>query len=70
MKCKGICYRFAARKPASGSRYAEGHKPCMVCGIFLDTNRMLALKCPCCNNKLRMNSYEHKQYRQIKRIDL
>ena len=68
MKCKGICYRFAARKPASGSRYAEGHVWCVV--FFLDTNRMLALKCPCCNNKLRMNSYEHKQYRQIKRIDL
>ena len=63
MRCKGICYRFAAKKPVSGYRYAEGQKPCVICSIFVDTNRMITFRCPCCNNKLRMNSYKHKQNR-------
>ena len=65
MKCKGICYRFAAKKPKSGYRYLEGQRPCSICGIFIDTNGMTTFRCPCCNNRLRMNSYKHKQHRQI-----
>jgi hypothetical protein len=60
MKCKGICHRFAAKRPVSGYRYAEGQKLCIMCGIFVDTNQMIILRCPCCDNKLRMKSYKHK----------
>lgn len=55
MKCKGICYRFAAKKPLGGYRFAVGQRPCSVCGIFVDS-LSIGIRCPCCNNKLRLNS--------------
>ena len=55
MKCKGVCYRFAAKKPLGGYRFAAGQRPCSVCGIFVDS-LSLGIRCPCCNNKLRLNS--------------
>ncbi|MGB9124009.1 MAG: hypothetical protein WCC55_00470 [Nitrosotalea sp.] len=55
MKCKGICYRFAAKKPLGGYRFAVGQRPCSVCGIFIDSLAS-GIRCPCCNNKLRLNS--------------
>ncbi|MEO9308033.1 conserved hypothetical protein [Nitrosotalea sinensis] len=55
MKCKGICYRFAAKKPIGGFRFAAGQRPCSVCGIFVDS-LSVGIRCPCCNNKLRLNS--------------
>lgn len=55
MKCKGICYRFAAKKPLGGYRFAVGQRPCSVCGIFVDS-LSVGIRCPCCNNKLRLNS--------------
>jgi hypothetical protein len=55
MKCKGICYRFAAKKPLGGFRFAVGQRPCSVCGIFVDS-LSTGIRCPCCNNKLRLNS--------------
>ncbi|MGI0066080.1 MAG: hypothetical protein ACREA5_03345 [Nitrosotalea sp.] len=55
MRCKGICYRFAAKKPLGGYRFAAGQRPCSVCGIFVDS-LSIGMRCPCCNNKLRLNS--------------
>jgi hypothetical protein len=55
LKCKGVCYRFAAKKPLGGYRFAAGQRPCSVCGIFVDS-LSLGIRCPCCNNKLRLNS--------------
>ncbi len=55
MKCKGICYRFAAKKPLGGYRFAVGQRPCSVCSIFVDS-LSIGIRCPCCNNKLRLNS--------------
>jgi hypothetical protein len=55
MKCKGICYRFAAKKPLGGYRFAVGQRPCSICGIFVDSI-VIGIRCPCCNNKLRLNS--------------
>ena len=55
LKCKGICYRFAAKKPLGGYRFAVGQRPCSVCGIFVDS-LLIGIRCPCCNNKLRLNS--------------
>lgn len=55
LRCKGICYRFAAKKPLGGFRFAVGQRPCSVCGIFVDSLSS-GIRCPCCNNKLRLNS--------------
>lgn len=55
LKCKGICYRFAAKKPLGGFRFAVGQRPCSICGIFVDSLSS-GIRCPCCNNKLRINS--------------
>ena len=56
MRCKGICYRFAAKKPSDGYRFAAGQRPCSICGIFVDVNLYSIYRCPCCNNKLRLAS--------------
>ena len=56
MRCKGICYRFAAKKPSDGYRFAAGQRPCSICGIFVDVNLYSVHRCPCCNNKLRLTS--------------
>ena len=32
-----------------------GQRPCSVCGIFVDSLTS-GIRCPCCNNKLRLNS--------------
>jgi hypothetical protein len=59
LKCKGICYRFAAKKPLGGYRFAVGQRPCSVCGIFVDS-LSIGIRCPCCKNKLRLNSRNSK----------
>jgi DNA-directed RNA polymerase subunit RPC12/RpoP len=55
LRCKGICYRFAAKKPLGGYRFAAGQRPCSICGIFVNS-LYAGIRCPCCNNKLRLNS--------------
>lgn len=67
MKCKGICYRFAAKKPLGGYRFAAGQRPCSICGIFVDS-LSIGIRCPCCNNKLRLNSRNAKSRKN--RFDL
>lgn len=32
-----------------------GQRPCSICGIFVDSLSS-GIRCPCCNNKLRLNS--------------
>jgi hypothetical protein len=43
--CKGICVRYKA-----SARYANGHKRCKVCDLFIKWD---GLFCPCCGYKLR-----------------
>ncbi len=50
MACKGICYRFAERRPVKEGRYATGQKRCNTCCIFVKTE---GFRCPCCGKKLR-----------------
>ncbi|MEO9277882.1 MAG: hypothetical protein ABI340_08925 [Nitrososphaera sp.] len=56
LRCKGICYRYAAKKPSGRFRFAIGQRPCSVCGIFIDSLQNELVRCPCCNNKLRLTS--------------
>ncbi|HJU14594.1 MAG TPA: hypothetical protein VJ792_09090 [Candidatus Nitrosotalea sp.] len=56
MRCKGICERYAAKKPFGGFRFEAGQRPCSICGIFVDVGLNPFQRCPCCNNKLRLNS--------------
>jgi hypothetical protein len=64
LKCKGICYRFAAKKPLGGYRFAAGQRPCSICGIFVDS-LSIGIRCPCCNNKLRLNSRNTKSRKNM-----
>lgn len=51
MTCDGVtCNRLKAKKPAKGSRYADGQKRCQVCEKFIYST---AIMCPCCNTRLR-----------------
>ncbi|MDE1829528.1 MAG: hypothetical protein KGI25_04320 [Thaumarchaeota archaeon] len=76
MRCKGTCNRFAAKKPLDGFRFLAGQRLCSVCGIFIDVNLHPFQRCPCCNNKLRLNSRNSKSrknglnllYKSIMRI--
>ena len=43
MSCKGICVRYKA-----SARYANGHKHCKVCDLFIKWD---GLFCPCCGYK-------------------
>lgn len=56
MSCNGICVRFRAKKiPSVPYRYAQGHKRCSVCEIFIQWNE--SPYCPCCSYKLRTRSF-------------
>jgi len=57
MTCKGICIRYKASKPNGVSRYKIGQKRCNICDVYLEWK---GLFCPCCNMRLRSNTYEHK----------
>jgi hypothetical protein len=46
MPCKGICTRYKA----NSNHYANGHKRCNVCELFMNWDGLL---CPCCTHKLR-----------------
>jgi uncharacterized Zn finger protein (UPF0148 family) len=46
MPCKGICTRY---KTVSNN-YANGHKRCKECDLFIKWDEVL---CPCCGHKLR-----------------
>ena len=50
MSCKGVCDRLRALKPSGKGRYQSGQKRCQSCSIFITT---IALRCPCCNERLR-----------------
>jgi hypothetical protein len=46
MPCKGICIRHKVV-----GRYANGHKRCQHCNLFIKWEELL---CPCCGYKLRI----------------
>lgn len=65
MVCKGICKRYKAIKPSSGSRYGNGQKRCQVCEIFLEvTDRLF---CPCCGYRLRTKPRNSKHKESLRR---
>jgi hypothetical protein len=66
-RCKGICYRFAAKRPWHGYRYAAGQRPCTVCNVFVEAKGVQTIRCPCCNNKLRISS-RNKDGRRLKQL--
>jgi DNA-directed RNA polymerase subunit RPC12/RpoP len=66
-RCKGICQRFAAKRPWHGYRYAAGQRPCTVCNIFVEVSGTETIRCPCCNNKLRISS-RNKDSRKLKQL--
>lgn len=46
MTCKEICIRYKA----ASNNYANGHKRCQVCELFM---LWKGLRCPCCHCRLR-----------------
>ncbi|NRA05648.1 MAG: hypothetical protein HRU07_05740 [Nitrosopumilus sp.] len=52
MVCKGICYKYKAKKPLMTSRYASGQKRCSNCELFVNWD---GTNCPCCGIILRTN---------------
>lgn len=64
--CRGICSEYKAKyTPSTGSgRYYNGQKRCQTCDIFIQVE---GLRCPCCNQRLRMkprNSKFKERYRE------
>jgi hypothetical protein len=55
MTYKGICMRHKA-----SGRYANGHKRCNRCNLFIKWN---GLRCSCCSNRLRIGprAYKYKE---------
>ena len=47
--CKNLCLRAKIKAKA----YAENVKRCTICEAFFKTED---IRCPCCNEKLRVNS--------------
>lgn len=61
MVCKGVCTRFkATNDQATDGRYSRGQKRCQICEIFINFD---GLRCPCCNQRLRLSprTYKSKQ---------
>ncbi|MDE1729003.1 MAG: hypothetical protein KGH81_07500 [Thaumarchaeota archaeon] len=53
MACKGLCNRFAAKKPSNKLRYASGQKRCTICSVYFHSKEFEIYRCPCCHTKLR-----------------
>ncbi len=55
--CKDICKSYKAYKDEySGGYYAEGHKRCVECELFLKCDGM---RCPCCDHILRIKPHNN-----------
>jgi len=72
MVCKGMCYKYKAKKPSyPHTRYEIRQKRCNECNIFMNWDGKY---CPCCNVVLRTKpkgTIQRQQLRiiqQIKRI--
>ena len=61
MVCKGVCHQFKAKWSARQFRYANGHKRCNECELFVIWT---GFRCPCCNRilgiKPRISRYRQK----------
>jgi hypothetical protein len=53
MPCKGICIRHKA----DSNHYANGHKRCQICQLFIQWD---GLFCPCCGSRLRVRPRDPK----------
>jgi hypothetical protein len=62
--CKGLCTRYKATKPKSGSRYGAGQKGCSSCNVFLNWQ---GLFCPCCGIRLRLKPKTKKQKEKLQK---
>lgn len=49
MACKDKCQKYKAIRTERG-HYAEGHKRCQICEIFIKHE---GLFCPCCGYRIR-----------------
>ena len=56
--CSGICIRYKSSTMPNGLKYAQGHKRCSYCGLFMDVENT---RCPCCKIILRTKSRRKKQ---------
>jgi len=64
--CNGICTKYRALGSSGKERYAKGQKRCNSCGIFIYWD---GLRCPCCNDRLRLsprNGKNKKKFLEIK----
>ena len=53
MGCKGVCTRYKTGK-TMGGHYAQGHKRCQVCEVFLLPEGVNPNNtCKCCGYKVR-----------------
>ncbi|MDH3360980.1 MAG: hypothetical protein OEL56_02235 [Nitrosopumilus sp.] len=51
VSCNHVCIKYKALMPGNTTRYTAGQKRCNSCGVFLFWD---GLRCPCCNNRLRL----------------
>jgi hypothetical protein len=66
--CNGICNKYHAIGSSGKGRYAKGQKRCNSCGIFINWD---GLRCPCCNDRLRLsprNSKSKEKFLEIKSV--
>jgi len=57
-----LCDAFPRRSQRRGGLYAQGYKFCRTCDRFLRTD---AVRCPCCNTKLRVSARRSKYRLQV-----
>jgi hypothetical protein len=50
--CKNICQRIKSKLSSGTLRYANGHKYCSICEVYMKTEE---LRCICCKARLRGN---------------
>ncbi len=67
MVCKGICLKHKAKKEFGGGWYENGAKRCNICSLFLMWSE---LRCPCCNNLLKVKPIARKWKQDLKKVQL
>lgn len=69
MVCKGICVKYKAKRPRNG-HYAEGHKRCQICELFMiwngDKDDPNSFWCPCCGYRLRTRPRNRKMKERLR----
>ena len=63
MTCKGICPKYKVAKKFGGGWYESGAKRCKICSLFVKWD---GIRCPCCNNVLRLKPLTGKNKEKLK----